>query len=104
MIGAIRLAPIAPHAIEPLQGECPRRRMRVEAPGDRAMTSRRDDRDLMRPEPGTRQDPTYDDPPPRRSGYQRQTVIEAAIKSFIRSIGSSLGRILMRSLTGRGRR
>ena len=39
----------------------------------------------------------------RRSGYQRQSIGEAMAKSFIRSIASSLGRILVRALTG-GRR
>jgi hypothetical protein len=39
----------------------------------------------------------------RRSGYQRQSVGEAIAKSFIRSIASSLGRILVRAITGRGR-
>jgi hypothetical protein len=46
---------------------------------------------------------TYDPPAPRRSGYQRQSIGEAMAKSFIRSIASSLGRILVRALTG-GRR
>jgi hypothetical protein len=67
------------------------------------MTDRRDDRDSMRPASGARRGPEYDDPPPRRGGYQRQSVAEAAAKSFIRSIASSIGRILVRSLTG-GRR
>jgi hypothetical protein len=66
------------------------------------MTSRRDDRDSMPPASGSRRAPDDDDPP-RRGGYQRQSVMEAAIKSFIRSIGSSLGRILVRTITG-GRR
>ena len=47
--------------------------------------------------------PNYDPAPPRRSGYQRQSIGEAMAKSFIRSIASSLGRILVRALTG-GRR
>ena len=38
---------------------------------------------------------------PRRGGYQRQGIGEAAAKSFIRSIASSLGRILVRTITGR---
>jgi hypothetical protein len=68
------------------------------------MTDRRDDRGSMRPT-GQRQpapEPAYDEPP-RRGGYQRQTIVEAAAKSFIRSIASSIGRILVRSLTGRMR-
>jgi hypothetical protein len=39
---------------------------------------------------------------PRR-GYQRMSVGEAVLKSFIRSVASSLGRIIARALTGRGR-
>jgi hypothetical protein len=56
----------------------------------------------MRQTPGQRPQPAYDDPP-RRGGYQRQTIAEAAAKSFIRSIASSIGRILVRSITGRMR-
>ena len=66
------------------------------------MTDRRDDRDSNRPTPGQRPQPAYDDPP-RRGGYQRQSLGEAAAKSFIRSIASSIGRILVRSITGRMR-
>ncbi|HEX6000805.1 MAG TPA: hypothetical protein VFZ16_15635 [Hyphomicrobiaceae bacterium] len=44
------------------------------------------------------------EPPPRRSGgRQRQSILEAILKSFIRSLASSLGRIIVRTLTGRGR-
>ena len=65
------------------------------------MASRNDGRD--RPPP-RRQEPDYDDPPPRRrGGYQRQSMGEAVAKSFIRSIASSLGRILVRTITGRMR-
>jgi len=47
---------------------------------------------------------TADRPQPRRrGGYQRQSVGEAIAKSFIRSIASSLGRILARAITGRMR-
>jgi hypothetical protein len=42
-------------------------------------------------------------PQRRRSGYQRQSIGEAVTKSFIRSIASSLGRILVRAITGRMR-
>jgi len=69
------------------------------------MTDRRDDRGSNRPAPGQRQPapgPAYDEPP-RRGGYQRQSIAEAAAKSFIRSIASSIGRILVRSITGRMR-
>jgi hypothetical protein len=34
-------------------------------------------------------------------GYQRQTIAEAAIKSFIRSIAGSVGRAIMRAIVGR---
>ena len=65
------------------------------------MAGRNDSRD--RPPP-RRQEPDYDDPPPRRrGGYQRQGIGEAMAKSFIRSIASSLGRILVRTITGRMR-
>ena len=40
---------------------------------------------------------------PRSGGYQRQGIGEAVAKSFIRSIASSLGRILAKTLTGRMR-
>lgn len=35
-----------------------------------------------------------------RSGYQRQTVTEAAIKSVVRTVGSTLGRELVRGILG----
>jgi hypothetical protein len=38
------------------------------------------------------------------TGYQRQTVTEAAIKSVVRSVGSSLGRALVRGILGSLRR
>jgi hypothetical protein len=38
---------------------------------------------------------------PRRRSYQRQSVGEAIAKSFIRSVASSLGRVLARAITGR---
>jgi hypothetical protein len=41
--------------------------------------------------------------PRRRGGYQRQSVGEAIAKSFLRSIASSLGRVLARAITGRMR-
>ena len=65
------------------------------------MTSRREDDDTRMPLTGQRGQPAYDDPQPRRGGYQRQGIAEAAAKSFIRSIASSIGRILVRSITGR---
>jgi hypothetical protein len=47
--------------------------------------------------------PGYDPLPPRRGGYQRESLGEAVAKSFIRSVASSLGRILVRAILGRGR-
>jgi hypothetical protein len=66
------------------------------------MASRNDGRDRS---PPRRQEQDYDEPPPRRrsGGYQRQGIGEAVAKSFIRSIASSLGRILAKALTGRMR-
>jgi len=68
------------------------------------MSSKREDDDIM-PVAGQqrRQEPSYDPPPRRKGGYQRQGIGEAVAKSFIRSIASSLGRILVRSITGRMR-
>jgi len=65
------------------------------------MTNRPDNQGPRTPQPAPR--PTYDPPPQPRRGYQRQSLGEAVAKSFIRSIASSLGRILVRTLTG-GRR
>ena len=59
------------------------------------MTNRPDDGDARRPPPR----PTYDPPPQRRGGYQRESLGEAMAKSFIRSVASSLGRAML----GRGR-
>ena len=66
------------------------------------MASRNDGRDRA---PPRRQQQDYDEPAPRRrsGGYQRQGIGEAVAKSFIRSIASSLGRILAKTLTGRMR-
>jgi hypothetical protein len=47
--------------------------------------------------------PSYEPPPPRRGGYQRESIGEAMTKSFIRSLASSLGRVIVRMITGRGR-
>jgi uncharacterized protein len=40
------------------------------------------------------------DPPARRGGYQRETVIEAAMKSAARSVASQVGRALVRGILG----
>jgi hypothetical protein len=67
------------------------------------MAGRNDGRERA---PPRRQQQDYDEPAPRRrssGGYQRQGIGEAVAKSFIRSIASSLGRILMKTITGRMR-
>ena len=62
-----------------------------------------------RPQSNRPAQPPRDEPeeyapePRRRGGYQRQSIGEAAAKSFIRSIASSIGRILVRTITGRMR-
>lgn len=52
---------------------------------------------------GQPRDIDYEERRPRRSGAQRMGVGEAVIKAFIRSIASSLGRVLARTITGRMR-
>ena len=47
--------------------------------------------------------PSYEPPPRRRGGYQRESIGEAMAKSFIRSLASSLGRVIVRMITGRSR-
>ncbi|KAB2919131.1 MAG: DUF853 family protein [Hyphomicrobiaceae bacterium] len=64
------------------------------------MANRADDRNSSAP--AQREDYNYASPTPRR-GYQRQSVGEAAMKSFIRAIAASLGRIIVRAITGRMR-
>jgi hypothetical protein len=53
--------------------------------------------------PGPQEDmqTAYGSAPRRKGGYQRQGMGEAVAKSFIRSIASALGRILVRVITGR---
>ena len=60
-------------------------------------------RDKNQPIAGPQQqtETTYRAQPRQRAGYQRQSVGEAIAKSFLRSIASSLGRILARAITGR---
>lgn len=45
----------------------------------------------------------YAPPQRRRGGYQRESIGEAMAKSFIRALAASLGRIVVRMLTGRVR-
>jgi hypothetical protein len=47
--------------------------------------------------------PSYEPPPRRRGGYQREGIGEAMAKSSIRSLAASLGRVIVRVITGRGR-
>jgi hypothetical protein len=63
------------------------------------MTSRPDNQDRREPV----QQPTSSPPPQRRRGYQRESLGEAMAKSFIRSVASSLGRIIVSAILRRGR-
>ena len=47
--------------------------------------------------------PTYDPPPRRRRGYERESIGEAMAKSVIRSIAGRLGRAIARMILGRSR-
>jgi hypothetical protein len=65
------------------------------------MTTRPDDRSPRMPS-GTDEIQTAYGEPQRRSGRRpRQSIGEAAIKSFIRSIAGTLGRAIMRAIVGR---
>ena len=55
------------------------------------------------PRPERDEPEEYAPEPRRRGGYQRQSIGEAVAKSFIRSVASSIGRILVRTITGRMR-
>jgi hypothetical protein len=60
------------------------------------MTTRPHDDDPQTPQTA------YEQPPPRRrSGYQREGIAEAVTKSFMRSVAASLGRVIVRMITGR---
>ncbi|MCJ9752807.1 DUF853 domain-containing protein, partial [Neorhizobium sp. BETTINA12A] len=37
---------------------------------------------------------------PRRSGYQRETIIEAAMKSVTRTVATQVGRAIVRGILG----
>jgi hypothetical protein len=63
------------------------------------MTKKQDDSDYLAG-PQDQMQTAYGSEQPRR-GYQRQGIAEAAAKSFIRSIASRLGTILVRAITGR---
>jgi hypothetical protein len=63
-------------------------------------TKKQDDSDHLAG-PQEQMQTAYGSQQPRRGGYQRQGIAEAAAKSFIRSIAASLGRILVRTITGR---
>ena len=64
------------------------------------MTKKQDDSDYQAG-PQDQMQTAYGSQQPRRGGYQRQGLAEAAAKSFIRSIASRLGTILVRAITGR---
>jgi hypothetical protein len=63
------------------------------------MTERPSESGRGRPAP----QPSYDPPPRRRRGYQRESTGEAMAKSFIRSIAGRLGRAIARMIVGRSR-
>ncbi len=46
---------------------------------------------------------SYDPPPRRRRGYERESIGEAMAKSLIRSIAGRLGRAIVRIIVGRSR-
>ena len=64
------------------------------------MASKQNDGEAL-PGPRDEMQTAYGSQPRRRGGYQRQGIGEAVAKSLIRSIASSLGRILVRAITGR---
>jgi hypothetical protein len=47
--------------------------------------------------------PSYDPPPRRRRGYERESIGQAMAKSLIRSIAGRLGRAIARMIVGRSR-
>jgi Bacterial protein of unknown function (DUF853) len=65
--------------------------------------SKKQQEDQLLAGPQAEVDAGYVSPQRPRRGYQRQSVGEAMAKSFIRSIASSLGRLLVRTLTRRMR-
>ena len=65
------------------------------------MTTRPDDRKPNPPQPEEMRARTAQRRPGGSGGYQRQTIPEAAIKSFVRSIAGSIGRAIMRAIVGR---
>ena len=50
--------------------------------------------------PGFGEKPAESEPAPKKAGYQRETVVEAAMKSVARSVASSVGRALVRGILG----
>lgn len=65
------------------------------------MAMKKDDNDYLARPRDDQVQTAYSSQQPRKGGYQRQSMGEAIAKSFIRSIASSLGRILVRMITGR---
>ena len=66
------------------------------------MTERRE-RDELLPGPGDGVQRAYGSSPKPRKSYQRQGVGEAVLKALIRSLASSLGRIIVRFARNRMR-
>jgi len=67
------------------------------------MTTRPEDRSPRMPSETGEVQAAYGEPQRRSGGRPRQSIGETMIKSFIRSIASSIGRILVRTITGRMR-
>ena len=65
------------------------------------MTTRPEDRSPRMPSGPDEVHSAYGEPQRRSSGRPRQSIGEAAIKSFIRSIAGTLGRAIMRAIVGR---
>jgi hypothetical protein len=65
------------------------------------MSKKLDDREPLSGPDDQMQRAYGSEPPRRRGGYQRQSIAEAAAKSFIRAIAARLGTILVRVITGR---
>lgn len=65
------------------------------------MTTRPEDRRPRMPSGPEDVQPAYGEPQRRSGGRPRQGIGETVIKSFIRSIASSLGRAIMRAIVGR---
>jgi hypothetical protein len=65
------------------------------------MTTRPEERGARMPSDPEEVHVAYGEPRRRSPGRPRQSVAEAATKSLIRSLASSLGRAIMRAIVGR---